>query len=78
VASQPVAKATAYKPSADFKPSDTSGLKEGMKVEHPKFGFGSVVKIEHLGAERKARINFNDFGEKTLLLSFAKLKIHEN
>ena len=78
VASQPVARAAAYKPSADFAPSDTSALKVGMKVEHPKFGFGSVLKIEQMGAERKAMINFADFGEKTLLLSFAKLKIHEN
>lgn len=78
VSSQPVAKPSAYKAPADFAPSDTTGLKEGMKVEHPKFGFGTVVKMEQVGAERKARINFNDFGEKTLLLSFAKLKIHEN
>ncbi|HCW08533.1 MAG TPA: ATP-dependent DNA helicase, partial [Cytophagales bacterium] len=67
-----------YKPSADFSPSDTRGLKEGMKVEHPKFGFGTVLKLEEQGTERKAKINFADFGEKTLLLSFAKLKIHEN
>jgi DNA helicase-2/ATP-dependent DNA helicase PcrA len=79
ISSQPAPpKPAAYKPSADFAPSDTSGLKEGMKVEHPKFGFGSVLKIEAIGAERKAKINFTDFGEKTLLLSFAKLKIHEN
>lgn len=77
VSSQPVVKPT-YKPAVDFKPSDTSGLKEGMKVEHPKFGFGTVTKLEEIGAERKARIQFTDFGEKTLLLSFAKLKIHEN
>jgi DNA helicase-2/ATP-dependent DNA helicase PcrA len=37
-----------------------------------------VTKMEEVGAERKAKINFTDFGEKTLLLSFAKLKIHEN
>lgn len=78
VSMQPAPKATAYKPSADFAPSDTKGLKEGMKVEHPKFGFGTVLKMEEVGAERKAKINFADFGEKTLLLSFAKLKIHEN
>jgi DNA helicase II / ATP-dependent DNA helicase PcrA len=78
VSSQPVQRATAYKPSADFTPSDTKGLAIGMKVEHPKFGFGTVVKMEEVGAERKAAINFTDFGEKTLLLSFAKLKIHEN
>jgi DNA helicase-2/ATP-dependent DNA helicase PcrA len=75
VRSQPVQKVTSYKPSADFAPSDTSGLKEGMKVEHPKFGFGTVLQMDESGADRKARINFSDFGEKTLLLSFAKLKI---
>lgn len=77
ISSTPVAKsATAYKPSVDFIPSDTSGLKEGMKVEHPKFGFGTVLQMDMSGADKKAKINFNDFGEKTLLLSFAKLKIH--
>jgi len=74
---QPVNKATAYKPSADFKPTDTSGLKEGMKVEHPKFGFGTVVEMDFSGADRKAKISFNDVGEKTLLLSFAKLRVLE-
>jgi DNA helicase-2/ATP-dependent DNA helicase PcrA len=78
ISTQPVQRAVAYKPAADFTPSDTKGLLEGMKVEHPKFGFGTVVKLEEVGAERKAKINFTDFGEKTLLLSFAKLKIHEN
>jgi len=37
-----------------------------------------VMKLDETGADRKAKINFNDFGEKTLLLSFAKLRIHEN
>ena len=79
ISSQPVQKrAVAYKPAADFTPSDTRALKEGMKVEHPKFGFGQVIKLDESGADRKAKINFDDFGEKTLLLSFAKLKIHEN
>jgi DNA helicase-2/ATP-dependent DNA helicase PcrA len=80
ISSQPIAKPKqeAYKTPADFKPSDTRNLQAGMKVEHPKFGFGTVVQLEEMGAERKAKINFADFGEKTLLLSFAKLKIHEN
>jgi DNA helicase II / ATP-dependent DNA helicase PcrA len=75
VASTPVQKATAYKPPVDFKPSDTSALQEGMKVEHPKFGFGTVVKMDFSGADRKAKIEFSEAGEKTLLLSFAKLRI---
>lgn len=65
-----------HTPSADFTPSDTSGLEEGMKVEHPKFGFGKVSEIDNSGTSRKAKVLFDNFGEKTLLLSFAKLKIH--
>jgi len=68
--------AIAYKAPADFVPSDTSALATGMKVEHPKFGYGTVIQMDTTGADRKARIQFDNFGEKTLLLSFAKLKIH--
>jgi DNA helicase-2/ATP-dependent DNA helicase PcrA len=67
-----------YKAPADFTPSDTSQLKPGMKVEHPKFGFGKVNALEVEGANRKARVDFEEHGEKTLLLSFAKLRIHED
>ncbi|MEQ9439086.1 MAG: 3'-5' exonuclease [Cyclobacteriaceae bacterium] len=66
-----------YKAPSDFAPSDTSQLEAGMKVEHPKFGFGRVDGIDNEGSNRKAKVTFDDFGEKTLLLSFAKLKIHE-
>ena len=76
LAQQPPPKA-AHKPSADFKPSDTGTLAAGMTIEHPKFGFGTVEQVETAGPERKARIKFRDFGEKTLLLSFAKLRIVE-
>ena len=76
--SKPIPKKTNYKPSPDFAPSDTTGLQEGMKVEHPKFGFGKVKEMDESGANRKAKVEFDDFGEKTLLLSFAKLKIHPN
>jgi DNA helicase-2/ATP-dependent DNA helicase PcrA len=75
ISTAPPPKAMAYKPPADFVPSDTSGLQEGMKVEHPKFGFGTVLKMDFSGTDRKAKINFEQAGEKTLLLSFAKLRI---
>jgi DNA helicase II / ATP-dependent DNA helicase PcrA len=76
VSTPPSKSATNYKVPADFTPSDTSVLEEGMKVEHPKFGYGKVVHMDLSGADRKAKILFDDFGEKTLLLSFAKLRIH--
>jgi DNA helicase-2/ATP-dependent DNA helicase PcrA len=77
ISSAPAAKVkpTTYKTPEDFKPSDTSSLQEGMKVEHPKFGFGTVLNMDTSGPDRKAKINFADIGEKTLLLSFAKLRI---
>jgi DNA helicase II / ATP-dependent DNA helicase PcrA len=63
-------------PSADFKQSDPMSLQEGQRVEHQKFGFGMIAKLEINGAERKAHITFEQgVGEKTLLLSFAKLMI---
>ena len=62
---------------ADFHPSDTTHIEVGMQVEHPKFGRGSVRQLDISNAARKAKIHFGDFGEKTLLLSFAKLKIIE-
>jgi DNA helicase II / ATP-dependent DNA helicase PcrA len=64
-----------HKPSIDFVPSDTSALQAGMQVEHPKFGFGTVLMMDMSGADRKAKIQFAQAGEKTLLLSFAKLRI---
>lgn len=64
--------------SKSFTPSDTSMLQEGMKVEHPKFGYGMVIKLDQEGGQKKARVNFENFGEKTFLLSFAKLKIHDS
>ncbi len=66
------------KPADDFVASDTSSLKEGMRVEHPKFGEGSVIQMQVEGANRKAKVSFDHFGEKTLLLSFAKLRIIDN
>jgi DNA helicase II / ATP-dependent DNA helicase PcrA len=67
---------TNYKPSVDFKASDTKNLQVGMKVEHQKFGFGEVKEIQNFSGDRKATIIFKDHGEKVLLLSFAKLQIH--
>lgn len=65
-----------YIPSQDFVPSDTKKLVEGDRVEHLKFGFGKVKKIDVNGTDRKAVIQFEGtIGEKTLLLSFAKLRI---
>ncbi len=50
-------------------------LKEGMKVEHPRFGRGIILELESAMPDTKAKIAFENNGEKHLLLKFAKLKI---
>ncbi len=70
-------KVVEHKPSADFIPSDTSGLQEGQKVEHAKFGFGTVQKMEGAAHNRIATVLFENNGEKKIMLNYAKLKIIE-
>ncbi len=47
----------------------------GNIVEHMRFGKGEVLKIEGVGSDIKAEINFEHGGVKKLLLRFAKLEI---
>ncbi|NDC76809.1 MAG: hypothetical protein EBZ67_02875, partial [Chitinophagia bacterium] len=64
-----------HTPSPDFKPSDTSNLKAGQKVEHQKFGFGVVVKMEGATHNPIATIRFDLNGEKKIMLNYAKIRI---
>jgi DNA helicase-2/ATP-dependent DNA helicase PcrA len=66
-----------HTPSSHFTASNPAQLREGMKVEHQKFGFGRILKIDNQGTDKRATILFEGVGEKTLLLSFAKLMIVE-
>lgn len=65
-------------PSADFRPDPVSELKEGQRIEHDRFGFGTLLSFEDEGANLKARVKFDTFGEKTLLLKFARLRVVRN
>jgi DNA helicase-2/ATP-dependent DNA helicase PcrA len=71
----PAAKVVEHRPAADFVPSDTSGLEAGMKVEHQKFGFGTVMKMEGAAHNPIATVNFDLNGEKKIMLNYAKLRI---
>lgn len=64
-------------PSPDFTPSDISGLQEGNRVEHQKFGFGLVTKLEGSAHNPVATIKFEHNGEKKIMLNYAKLRIVE-
>ena len=61
--------------SATQQQRETLVLEIGMEVEHARFGSGRVMVIEGKGNDQKAVIDFKGFGEKNLLLRFAKLKI---
>ena len=71
-------KEVAHMPSPDFIPSDVSKLEEGMRVEHQKFGFGNVIKLEGSAHNPVATIQFEKNGEKKIMLNYAKLMIVSN
>ena len=52
-----------------------SDLHEGARIEHQRFGVGTVVRIEGTGENTKATVEFRNAGTKQLLLKFAKFKI---
>ncbi|MBB6680944.1 UvrD-helicase domain-containing protein [Aequorivita sp. 609] len=55
--------------------AEDANLSIGTMVEHVRFGKGKILKIEGVGADTKAEINFDNGGLKKLLLRFAKLKV---
>ena len=70
---KPVQRAVPPRPMAtDASPGD---LHEGVKIEHQRFGIGTVIKIEGTGENTKATVQFQHAGTKQLLLKFAKFKI---
>ena len=52
-----------------------SELSEGMKIEHSRFGTGVISKIDHQSPDPRIIVAFDNVGEKTLLLKFAKFNI---
>lgn len=55
--------------------SSSCGLQEGMKIEHQRFGRGTVLKIEGSGENTKATVEFVHSGTKQLLLKYAKFTV---
>jgi DNA helicase-2/ATP-dependent DNA helicase PcrA len=71
----PKPQTVAHIPSPDFTASDTSGLQVGQQVEHQKFGFGEVIKMEGSAHNPIATVKFQLNGEKKIMLNYAKLRI---
>lgn len=64
-----------HTPTTNFEASDTSNIQVGDEVEHQKFGFGKVVKVEGSNHNPIVIINFNQNGERKIMLNYAKLRI---
>ena len=58
----------------DFKAVPMTELRQGERVEHIRFGAGEILEISGRYPDMKARIRFDDHGEKLLLLKYAKLR----
>ncbi len=75
--STPVIKIKEHTPTEGFAPSDTSNLQAGQRIEHQKFGFGEVLKMEGAAHNPVATVKFENNGEKKIMLNYAKLRIVE-
>jgi DNA helicase-2/ATP-dependent DNA helicase PcrA len=62
-------------PDAEFEPTPILQLRAGQRVEHNRFGFGQIVEISGNPADLKAKIVFDEHGEKILILKYAKIRV---
>ena len=59
----------------DFEPTPILQLKAGQRIEHNRFGFGKILEISGSAADLKAKIAFDQHGEKILILKYAKIRV---
>ena len=77
-AQRPAARPSAPRPrpsDEEFVPVSILSLRKDMRIEHNRFGFGTILEISGSPADLKARIDFDDYGEKILLLKYAKIRM---
>ena len=60
---------------ADFEPTPILQLKAGQRIEHNRFGYGKILEISGAVTDLKAKIAFDDHGEKILILKYAKIRV---
>jgi DNA helicase-2/ATP-dependent DNA helicase PcrA len=60
--------------SKTFAAAQNPNIKPGMRVEHQKFGVGTVISVEGSGDNAKANVDFDNAGQRMLMLRFAILR----
>lgn len=66
--------ATPHTDAPEAALTEGGGLRVGQHIEHERFGRGEVCRIERAGETFKAIVNFQNAGEKALLLKFARFR----
>ena len=61
-------------PDAEFQPTPILQLKAGQRIEHNRFGYGQILEISGSSVDLKAKILFDEHGEKILILKYAKIR----
>ena len=56
------------------EPTGTTGLRQGTRVRHPKYGEGTVFRREGDGDDAKITVQFQQHGVKKLVEKFAQLE----
>lgn len=72
---RPTFSKTVHTASANFAPDNASDFQKGQRVEHDRFGYGTILSLEGESVNKKAIVDFEIGGKKTLLLKYAKLMI---
>ena len=60
--------------SQNYTESSMFNVKVGSCIEHERFGRGEIIEISGEGSNARAKVKFENVGEKNLLLKFAKFK----
>lgn len=61
-------------PDKEFEPTPILQLRAGQRIEHNRFGYGKILEISGNVVDLKAKIAFDDHGEKILILKYAKIR----
>lgn len=62
-------------PDVEFEPTPVLKLKAGQRIEHNRFGYGKIIEITGNVTDLKAKISFDEHGEKILILKYAKIRV---
>ena len=75
---RPVQSAPRTAVDPDFVPLPMTEFRVGQRIEHNRFGPGEILEITGKVPELKARVRFDELGEKLLLLKYAKMRLEKN